>query len=91
MLSWQRNPRTDCKSAQQCTTGGTPTIPPSDIRIAAVVWECGEGQTDTQTRVTAIHFASSTTHAKCDETHFKQFNVAVELIQNRQLASCIGL
>ena len=28
---------------------GTPTIPPSYIRVRAVVWECGEGQTDTQT------------------------------------------
>jgi len=27
---------------------GTPTIPPSYIRVRAVVWECGEGQTDTQ-------------------------------------------
>jgi len=26
----------------------------------------GEGQTDTQTHVTNIHFASSTTHAKCN-------------------------
>jgi len=25
---------------------GTPTIPPSYIRVPAVVWECGEGQTD---------------------------------------------
>jgi len=50
---------------------GTPTIPPSYIRVRAVVWECGEGQTDThrqthtQTDITTIHFASSTTHAKC--------------------------
>jgi len=29
--------------------GNTPTILPSYIRIRAVVWECGEGQTDTQT------------------------------------------
>jgi len=28
---------------------GTPTIPPSYIRFRAVVWECGEGQTDIQT------------------------------------------
>jgi len=26
---------------------GTPTIPPSYIWVRAVVWECGEGQTDT--------------------------------------------
>jgi len=31
-----------------------------EIKVA----EYGEGQTDTQTRVTNIHFASSTTHAK---------------------------
>jgi len=49
--------------------GGTPTTPPSCIRVRAVVWACGSGhrQTDTQTRVTNIHFASSTTHAKCDK------------------------
>ena len=68
MLSWQRKPCTDCKSAQQCTRRSTPTIPPSYIRDRAVVWECGEGQADTQTHiqtaVTTIHFASSTTHAK---------------------------
>jgi len=36
------------------------------------VWAYGPEQTDrhtdTQTRVTTIHFASSTTHAKCNET-----------------------
>jgi len=33
------------------------------------VWAYGRGQTDTQTqtRVTTIHFASSTTHAKCND------------------------
>ena len=47
------------------------------IRVRAVVWACGRGQTrrqtdrqthrqtDTQTRVTTIHFASSSTQAKC--------------------------
>jgi len=34
--------------------------------IRAVVWECGEGQAGTQTRVTNIHFASATLHAKCN-------------------------
>ena len=33
----------------QCITRGHPTILPSYIRVRAVVWECGEGQTDTQT------------------------------------------
>jgi len=35
------------------------------------VWACSRGQTHThtqQTRVTTIHFASSTTHAKCNNT-----------------------
>jgi len=32
------------------------------------VWAYGRGQTDTQTRVTTIHFASSTTHAKCNNS-----------------------
>ena len=41
-------------------------MPPSCIRVRAVVWAYGCRQTDTQTRVTTIHFASSTTHAKCN-------------------------
>ena len=28
---------------------GTPYFPPSYTRVHAVMWECGEGQTDTQT------------------------------------------
>jgi len=51
---------------------------PSYIQVRAVVWAYGRGQTDrhtdiqthththTQTRVTTIRFASSTTHAKCN-------------------------
>jgi len=43
---------------------------PSYIRVRAVVWAYGRGQTDTQTqtdtRVTTIHFASSTTRVKCN-------------------------
>jgi len=36
-----------------------------------MVTQCGEGQTDTQTLVTNIHFASSTIHAKCNNyLHF---------------------
>jgi len=46
----------------------------SYIRVHAVVWAYGRGQTDrqtdTQTRVTTIHFASSTTHAKCNKCYF---------------------
>jgi len=68
----QRYPCTGCKCVQQCTTRGHPLpFPPGCIRVRAVAWECAEGQTDrhvhTQTRVTNIHFASSTTHAKCDD------------------------
>jgi len=41
---------------------------PSYIRVRAVVWECGEGQsdrhTDTQTAVANIYFASATPHVK---------------------------
>jgi len=46
---------------------GTPTIPPTYIRIHALAWECGKGQTDTQTAVTSIHFASAMPHAKCNQ------------------------
>jgi len=45
-MSWQRNPCTDCNSAQ---LEGTPTIPPTYIRVSAVVWECGDGQTHSHT------------------------------------------
>jgi len=50
----------------------------SYIRVHAVVWECGEGQTDrqchtctqinidTQTAVTTTHFDSAMPHAKCN-------------------------
>jgi len=42
---------------------GIPTIPPTYIRVRAVVWECDKRQadrhTDTQTAVTTVHFASA--------------------------------
>jgi len=44
---------------------GTLYHSPSYIRVRAVMWECDAGQTDTQTAVTTIHFASATPHAKC--------------------------
>jgi len=34
------------------------------------VWACGGGETDTQTSVTTIHFASSATHAKCNNNEY---------------------
>jgi len=46
--------------------GGTSYHSPSYIQVRAVVRECGEPQTQRQTRVTTIHFTSSTTRAKCN-------------------------
>jgi len=44
------------------------TMPPSYIWVRAVgVRLRTDRHTDTQTRVTTIHFASSTTHAKCNQ------------------------
>jgi len=53
--------------------GALPTILPSYIRVCAVVWECGDGQTDTRTRVTNIHFAL--THAKCKYCRYYNLNI----------------
>ena len=41
---------------------GTKLQVPSCIRVRVVVWECGEGQTDTQAAVTTIRFASAMPH-----------------------------
>jgi len=46
------------------------------------VWAYGRGQTDTQTRVTTIHFESSTTHAKCNE-HFRKGQNKKSLLASR--------
>jgi len=52
--------------------GASPTTPPSYIRVRAIVLAYDRGQTHrhtdrhTHTRVTTIHFASFTTHAKCN-------------------------
>jgi len=46
-------------------------MPPSYIRVRAVVWAYGRGQTDRDTDArnhTTKHFASSTTHAKCNNS-----------------------
>jgi len=55
-----------------------PVVKPVCIRVRAVVWAYGRGQTDrqtdTQTRVTTIHFALSTTHAKCN--NWKRLSVS---------------
>jgi len=51
---------------------GHPYHSPSYVRVYAVVWEYSEGQTyrqtDTQTSVTNIHFASAAPHAKCNNS-----------------------
>ena len=59
----------------------TPIIPPSHIRVRAAVWECGEGQTDTQTVLINIHFASAMPHVKCNNWS--------KLMQN-ELEACIA-
>ena len=54
------------------------------------MWECGEGltqtdrQTDTQTRVTTIHFASSATDAKCN----KAPEESTLIIENIRIHAC---
>ena len=59
-------------------TRGIPTTPPNYIRVRAIVYACGRGQTDrqTQTRVTTMHFSWSTTHAKCNKTMTEQYVTA---------------
>jgi len=47
---------------------GTPAILPNYIRVHAVVWECGEGQTDTLAAMDSIHFASAMPHAKSNDS-----------------------
>ena len=70
VLPQQRNPCTDCKSAEQCTTRGNPydfpKLHPGPCDSVGM-----RPRTDTQTRVTTIHFASSTTHAKCNQAQSK--------------------
>jgi len=66
--------RVCCHSNETCASianppnsaqlGGTPYHSPSYIRICAVVWECGKGQTGTQMSVANIHFASAIPHMK---------------------------
>ena len=45
-------------------------IPLCYIRVCAAACECGEGQTDTQTVVGNIHFASAMPHAKCNKGEY---------------------
>jgi len=74
--------------------GAASTTTTSYTRVRAVVWAYGRGQTDiqidtntdTQTRVTIIHFASSTTHAKCN------YEIASYLANQivRKTCSCVS-
>jgi len=65
-------------------------MPPSYIRVRAV-WAYGRGQThrqtDTQTRVTTIHFVSSTTHAKCNKAYSEYKHVLANVLRSRYVAS----
>jgi len=45
---------------------GTAYHSPKYTRVRAVVLECSEGLSNTQTAVTNMHFASATPHAKCN-------------------------
>ena len=47
-----------------------PIIPPSYIQVHAIMSECSEGQTDTQTAVTNIHFASTMPYTKCNNNKY---------------------
>jgi len=51
-----------------------------------IKWAYSHGQTDTQTRVTNIHFTSSMTHAKCTERDFEVSSNAKE-----KRADCITI
>jgi len=57
---------------------GTPYHSPSYIQVRAVVWECGEGQTDTQTAVANVHFALAMPHGKCNNRNINHVNLVVE-------------
>ena len=61
-------------SPNSAQLGAPPTTPPSNIRVRAILWAYGRGQTNRQTRETTIHFASSTTHAKCNDRNTRMHN-----------------
>jgi len=69
----RKSPRfADCKSAKYCTTRGHPLPLPQVIHpgpcnsVGMRSRKDRQTDTDTQTRVTTVHFASSTTDAKCN-------------------------
>jgi len=49
---------------------------------SSVIWACGNGQTGAQTAVATIHFASSTTHTKCN------YYIAHTVIVNNTIFHC---
>ena len=72
MLPQQRNRCTDCKSEKNSAQLGgnlyhAPKLHPGPCSSVGVRPRT-DTQTHTQTRVTTIHFASSTTHAKCNQS-----------------------
>jgi len=67
-LPQQRNPCTNCKYAQQCTTRGHPYQSPK-LHLGPCNSIGMRPLTDTQARVTTIHFASSMIHAKCNNSN----------------------
>jgi len=71
MLSQQRNPCSDCKSANSAQLGGTPyhssKLHPGLCSSMGMRPQTDtERQTDTQMRANTIHFALSTTRVKCN-------------------------
>ena len=55
------------------------------------MWAYGRGQTDTQTRVTTIHFASSTTHAKCNHFWATACKTVRHMLPDRCLSVCLSV
>jgi len=69
---------------------GTPTIPPSYIEVCAVVWECGKGQTDTQTAVANIHFASAMPPAKVIIKQVSLQDKSAEAVSEQMKVNCLA-
>ena len=53
------------------------------VQVLANISPCGRRQTDTQIRVTTIHFASSTTHVKCNHMANGPLTLRLNTIQHR--------
>jgi len=67
---------------------GTPSI--LQVTFGSVqVWECGEGQTDTQMHVTNIHSASATPRAKCNKVTLLCEIFGIFLIHPDHWAVCL--